>query len=148
MALSAFQIARWGMLEAGNSPTGCSVTLGTITAEEAQVPIFGGMASATVENFARRTFVELAGNSNPQPSFHRFDCGEASSVHRCRVSESSNANSGEFYVVHRDRPNIRDLMLDMTGGALPDTGVKSGRLAAEQLFGVGMTSDAFCVSHP
>lgn len=80
MALSAVQIAGSRMWKVGNPPTRCRVALGAVFSEEAQVAVFYGVASIAVQGLTRRTFVELSGDSNPQPSLLGFESGGAGRV--------------------------------------------------------------------
>ena len=147
MALSAGQIAGSRMLKAGNSPTCCRVALGAVFAEEGQVAVFCGVASIAVQGLTRSAFVELSGDSNPQPRLHGFESGGAGRVRVRGPSQGSSPYSGKFHMIHRDGADVQPLMLDVADGTLADIRVEGGRLAAEQLFRVRMAGRAFSVCY-
>ena len=147
VALGAVERAWRRMLEFSNSPTGCCVALGALLAEQAHVLVFGQMTSGAVEGFARRTLVELAGDSNAQPRFHRLECGCAGGVMSRRARKCPRSDLGQFHVVHDNGRDVRTLVLDVTCCALPDAGVERGRLTAEQSFVVRMAVRALSVGN-
>ena len=142
VALSAVERAWRRMLEFSNSPTGCCVALCAFYAEQSQVPVFSGVASSAVESLAGGTLVELTRNSNAQPRLKRLERSGAASVCSRRARKCSCADLGELHVVHRDRADVRTLMLDVTCSTFPDAGVECGGLTAEQPFGVRMAGRA------
>lgn len=119
------------MFKTGNSPTLCCVALGAVFSEEADMAVFCGVASTAVQSLSGSTFVELSGDSNPQPSLHGFVSGGAGRVRVRGAGKASSPYLGKLHMIHRDGSDVRPLMLDVADGTLSDIRVKGGRLAAE-----------------
>src|ERR1700675_2182237 len=135
------------MLELGDCPFGHAVALCTVLAEQSQVPVFGGVASSAIEDFARGVRIKLTGNSNAQPRLQRLERGSAGVVRSRREHKCPCADLGELHVVHCDRADVRTLMLDVTCPALPDARVERGRLTTEKALVVRWTARAFGGGH-
>src|SRR5690606_7768403 len=85
--------------------------------------------------------------SDAKPGLQRLERGGALDVSSRGALERSRADPGQLDMVHLERADALELVLDMARGAFADTRVERGRLPTEELLGVRMTYGAVGDSH-
>ena len=135
------------VLIAGNAPRLERMALRTVAAEPLQMRILSIVASGAVESLARGAHVELIRGSNSQPRPQGLERGCAVGIALGRARQGSGADLGELHVIHHNGPDVRGLMLDVTGRTLLDARVEHRRLPAEQPLGIRMACRAIGNGH-
>ena len=118
-----------------------AVALRAVCAEEADVPVFGLVASRTVEKRflalklrRLRRYTSLLCPGDKRIAWLIVRGGS--------VLDLPQAYAGEGDVIHLRRARDNSLVFEMAGSALGDVGVKGARLALEDGLVVGVANDA------